>query len=489
MAQKQLGQLFRLHGLSLRPDALKLIVQAASSHPQPLELAKHIIEHVRAEQATDRVVDVRRVNAALGALSGSSQGRPAAGQVIEVIDAFDMPRVQYDSTHRAYSAAAVPRALHASAAAQRDVYASRLALIRQRILRNKIFKRPALERRSGPAGLSLSDVEALQPNSGQQCVLGLLCEPSEGEYHLEDLTGFVPVDLSRARPLEGLFTLGCIVLVEGELTAEGIFEVSMLSHPFPEEREATRAVLDGMCAFGPSISSNSDKAREALLEVADGAMMVVLSDVWLDSDDALVTLERILDGYEGLAASSDTLGADLCFVLCGNFTAEPLACSDFYTMRGYFEQLGELIRARPTLAAHAHFVLVPGPHDLTLGATEALPRSKLPKLFAQGVSERVAHVHLASNPVRLRFFGREVVLFRDELVIHLRRSAIVEPKTDVLTEMAEHVRAQASKQPQPRPPLLSLATRGRDALAHARHASRPSRLRPRAAPAPRTRRW
>jgi DNA polymerase epsilon subunit 2 len=439
-SQKQLGQLFRLHGLSLRPDALKLIVETARTYAQPLELAKLIVDHVRSQKSSERVVTVAQVTSALGSVRGPSESTPSTQTVLEVIDAFETPKVVFDTSHKAYSAGPVARTMHGSAGAQREIYAGRLALVRQRLMRHPTFKRPALERLSTASSyVHITEIEALQTSEGQQCALGLLCEPLEGVFHLEDSTGIVPLDLTQAAPGNGLFTLGCIVIVEGQLSPAGIFEVATLFHPPAEAREQTRQQLDGLPAFGPTFSANSDKVRSELLEQAGDAMMIVVSDCWLDRDDVLSALEQLLDGYEASASNSDKLGADLAFVLCGNFTSEPLACSDFYAMRQHYDRLAELIRQRPTLAQHAHFVLVPGPNDLTLGAGEVLPRSGLPRVFAEGLKESVANLHLASNPVRLRFYGRDIVLFRDEHVIHTRRNAVIEPPMDRAANMSEHV--------------------------------------------------
>lgn len=460
ISAKQVGQLFRLHGLSLRPDALKAIVGTANQSIEPMELARLIVEQVRAQPSADRIVDGRRIASALDALRGQAEGKPYAGRVLEVIDAFDTPKLRYDDAQRAYSAGPVSRSMHSGADAQRELYAGRYALVRQRLLRNALFKRPALEHLSKSANyLQLTDVEALQGTIGQQCVLGLLCEPAEGTYHLEDMTGSVPLDLTHCEVKAGIFTLGCLVLVEGEYTLTGVFEAKVLCFPPPEPRERTRALLEGLPAFGVNDSTNSDKVRAELLARSQNAMMVVISDCWLDRSDVLSALDQLLGGYEGLAAGFEDaeMAGDLAFVFCGNFTSEALACTEMGAMRALFDTLGEMIAARPTLAKHAHFVLLPGPKDLLLGPNEALPRSRLPAVFTRKLQASASNVHFASSPARLRFFGRELVLFRDELVIHMRRNAIVEPNLSLAADLTKHV----SPGPKPAAPLCVLSRQQR----------------------------
>jgi hypothetical protein len=55
----------------------------------------------------------------------------------------------------------------------------------------------------------------------------MLTQPSEGNYHIEDLTCQVPLDLSNAQCTAGLFTENCIIVTEGEMV-DGKFRVNMV---------------------------------------------------------------------------------------------------------------------------------------------------------------------------------------------------------------------------------------------------------------------
>jgi len=49
-----------------------------------------------------------------------------------------------------------------------------------------------------------------------------------------------PVGLGAQEPGEGLFTENCLVLVEGEYTAEETIKVLAMGHPPSEKRDAAR---------------------------------------------------------------------------------------------------------------------------------------------------------------------------------------------------------------------------------------------------------
>lgn len=53
----------------------------------------------------------------------------------------------------------------------------------------------------------LFDVKSLKGMVGLKCVLlGVLCQPREGEFALEDTTGLVKMDLSGVETTDGIFT-------------------------------------------------------------------------------------------------------------------------------------------------------------------------------------------------------------------------------------------------------------------------------------------
>ena len=72
-------------------------------------------------------------------------------------------------------------------------------------------------------------------------LLGMLTRREEGKYHLEDMNGNVEIDLSEVRVTDGLFTLGCIVVVEGYIGEDSaLFHVDTMGFPPPETRYVQR---------------------------------------------------------------------------------------------------------------------------------------------------------------------------------------------------------------------------------------------------------
>ena len=62
----------------------------------------------------------------------------------------------------------------------------------------------------------------------------------------------------------------------------------------------------------------------------------------------------------------------------------------------------------------SHFLFVPGPLD-PWGST-MLPRPPLPLSFTARLRAKVPRTHFTSNPCRIKFFGQEIVIMRQDLM-------------------------------------------------------------------------
>lgn len=96
-----------------------------------------------------------------------------------------------------------------------------------------------------------------------------------------------------------------------------------------------------------------------------------------------------------------------------------------------FDNLADLIASYPSIARSTHFILVPGPLDITVNGT--LPRQHLLSFFVNRLKSKVPNIHFASNPCRIKFFDQEIVIFREDSMGRMLRNA-VGVKPDVNSE-------------------------------------------------------
>lgn len=438
LTRQRIVQVFRIRGLSLRPEALQRLEQVANSYDDPLGWVKLALDEIRKKVLDTRCIEAAHVEAAAHAIDEYRTGASPTAIAIEVIDAPQVPKLVFDVARHSFSSSLVGApSLHGTVDDQRDVEATRLQFIRQRLMRQDLFKAPVLDYHVTDRDyLRLTEIEALSRGSVEQCILGVLCEPIEGVYHIEDGSGMVPLDFSQASTSIGMYTLGCVVLAEGELTPEGTFLAKVIAMPPLEKREDTLVALDGVNFFGGESSSKANDDREELLKASKDAMLVALSDLWLDRADTLSHLQTILQGYESVAeqarkrGGNQTVAGAMLFVLCGNFTSRAASEEDLRTTAQGFQGLADVIASCPLLAAEAHFVLVPGPRDAVLGPVDVMPRAPLPKILTAAVARQAQHLHCATSPVRIKFFGREVVVLRNDTLAHMRRNAVLANEGD-----------------------------------------------------------
>lgn len=154
--------------------------------------------------------------------------------------------------------------------------------------------------------------------------------------------------------------------------------------PPPEPSKVTRAYFGNANFFGgPSTTSLKNSGKLKLQEEQNpDAMMVFLSDVWLDQARVMEKLRVMFAGF--------CEEPPICFVLMGNFlsggcrtgtttstnsggtTSTTSNASPPAQLRKHFRQLAELIREFPALVEQSKFVFVPGPADS--GFSNILPK-------------------------------------------------------------------------------------------------------------------
>lgn len=300
------------------------------------------------------------------------------------------------------------------------MYMQRYALTHQRILRHKLF-RPSDLGHLGTANemmqYKLTPIESLlgrqkQASQKSLLLLGLLAQVEEGQYYLEDSTGQVPISFLHAKVVEGFFvTEGNILLVEGTFQ-DGILYAQRIGHPLLEERQDSMAVIQQQVRH-PAFSMHHPLSSDSPL--------VILSDVHLDQPRVLQQLEALFASFENYSQRRMPL-----FCLMGNF------CSQFQLhsgeqVRQCLEELAQLIARFPKLAAHAHFCLVPGPND---GVGHVLPYSWPKSLGRMACWNKIPNAHLTSNPAKIRWNGRTMTVFRQNVLSLLQQRQIPLPVAD-----------------------------------------------------------
>ena len=108
-----------------------------------------------------------------------------------------------------------------------------------------------------------------------------------------------------------------------------------------------------------------------------------------------------------------------------------------HLMTDGFNALTDLLQSFPLLHS-SHFIFVPGPLDPWSSGT--LPRPALPSTFSSRLTARIPKARFVSNPCRLRYFGQEIVIYREDLMGRMVRG-LVGVKEEEGADMKRYVSA------------------------------------------------
>ncbi|KNE72684.1 hypothetical protein AMAG_20502 [Allomyces macrogynus ATCC 38327] len=305
----------------------------------------------------------------------------AYAALVHVVSAVTMPRWRYAHDAKAFVRDPHVPSLLADAPSKPRVHSDRFDLLRQRILRNPHF-RPAAVAAASAAGqtdrmFSLTSIASMRGCENEQFILfGMLSRlDDDAKVFLEDMSGVVELDLSRATISRGFYTETCIVVVDGVYTEDRVFQVSAMAMPPPETKEMTIEAFGQLDFLGapPDVYDEWHLAR--IEKNATGVCMMVLSDVFLDQPHVHL-----------------------------------------------FAQLAALLSAFPVVCAATTLVLVPGPHDPPGGPV--MPRMPLPKSLTGKLANVVSRVVWATAPCRIKYCSQEIVIVRENLMAKLFRNAV-----------------------------------------------------------------
>ena len=186
-------------------------------------------------------------------------------------------------------------------------------------------------------------------------LLGMLTQPEEGVWCLEDLTSYVRLDLSHAQTYPVLYTEGSIVIAQGSLHPGGVFGVDVMGFPPAESRDATLSALG--CISDPWALGMRPQQMQHMAQLEENAtdvMIIFLSNVHLDVPAVTDKLREVLEGFDGAGGSP-------VFVLIGNFLASSVqSTGGKAAAMAAFNKLADMIQSCSDVIRNAKFFIVPG---------------------------------------------------------------------------------------------------------------------------------
>ncbi|XP_037839861.1 DNA polymerase epsilon subunit 2 isoform X3 [Chlorocebus sabaeus] len=394
---------FKLRGLLLRGEAIKYLTEALQSISE-LELddkLEKIIDAVEKQPLSSSMIERSVVEAAVHECSQSVD--ETIEHVFNIIGAFDIPRFVYNSERKKFLPLLMTNHpapnLFGTARDKAELFRERYTILHQRTHRHELFTPPVIGSHPDESGSKF-----------------------QGKFFLEDPTGTVQLDLSKAQFHSGLYTEACFVLAEGWFEDQ-VFHVNAFGFPPTEPSSTTRAYYGNINFFGgPSNTSVKTSAKLKQLEEENkDAMFVFLSDVWLDQVEILEKLRIMFAGYSPAPPT--------CFILCGNFSSAPYGKNQVQALKDSLKSLADIICEYPDIHQSSRFVFVPGPEDPGFGSI--LPRPPLAESITNEFRQRVPFSVFTTNPCRIQYCTQEIIVFREDLVNKMCRNCVRFPSSNL----------------------------------------------------------
>ncbi|XP_043930216.1 DNA polymerase epsilon subunit 2 [Protopterus annectens] len=422
---------FKMHGLILRAEASKFLVEVLESLNE-LELEdqiERIIDAVEKQPLSSNMIEKITVEVAVQECSQSCD--ETIEHVFSIIGAFDVPRYVYSSERKKFLPLAMTNHpapnVCGSARDKAELFRERYTILQQRVHRHELFTPPVIGAHPDESRnkFQLKTIETLLGSTvkvGEVIVLGMITQMKEGKFYLEDPTGSVQLDLSKAQFHSGLYTESCFVLAEGYYE-DNIFHVNAFGFPPTEPSSTTRAYYGDINFFGgPSpISVKASLKLKQLEEENEDAMFVFVSDVWLDHMEVLEKLHTMFSGYSSLPPT--------CFIFCGNFSFAPYGKSQVKSLKESLKVLADLICEFPSIHKSSRFVFVPGPEDPGYGTI--MPRPPIADHITEEFRERVPFSVFTTNPCRIQYCTQEIIIIREDLVNKMCRNCVRFPSSNL----------------------------------------------------------
>lgn len=473
--------LTKKHGLGIKSDALKLLVENLSGMT-PTEISstlEYIAQSLLKLQVKSGLIDARQLQQVLNLIfkkvevldkldTDKENKTPVISDIldgeikieegvdsivdktiihkavnyIQVINSFDLPNIVWRPDSRSFAEDKTHTGVLCNSTLKAHAFRERYNILVQRLLRSESFqKKPFITKSDN--NYEITPIKQLYGKSSNETFLlfGMLTQISEGHIHLEDPDELIELIISKdvARGI-GLFTFNSFVLVEGYYCENRTFCVTSMASPVSEERDVTLSAYGHSCNFfGDKKDIMSTKELLSLERALVDTSIVVLSEVHLDDPDVILGLKEMFAGFtkEGVICPS-------AFIFCGNFiSGSYLYNSSISNASGYnyssldiyknaFDTFTDMISEFPIFSKRNEdapaMIFVPGPSDPWCG--NILPSAHIPETITERLVKKIAKVSFTNNPCRIKCFTQEFVIFRSDSLNKMLRNSLLRPLED-----------------------------------------------------------
>ncbi|XP_072946418.1 DNA polymerase epsilon subunit 2 [Epargyreus clarus] len=440
----EVNNAFKLSGFIIRREATTFVAEqlAPLAYAERQKMIDKLTAHLLHQCLSQPVLEKQHLE--LAYKECQSSGLEESETVLNVIDAFSVPKLCYDSERKKFvKDINVNNSLYPEPKWKAQLLIDRYTVIWQRTIRNKLFAKELLPSMEDENKFQLRKIEVLLSSSSRLddvIVLGLLTQLTEGKFYLEDPTGSVLLDMSQTRYHSGLFTESSFVLAEGYYD-DKVLNVMGLVLPPSENRTTSLPYFGNLNTFGgksKTLLKNSQSLLKIEAENEDG-MLVFLSDVWFDNLKVMSKLKTLFLGYNDFPP--------IAIIFLGEFLSCPYGYEHSTQLKAALTNLGDILHPFTKLRESCKFIFVPGRGDPA--APNILPRPPIPSSITEEIRNKLGDsVIFTTNPCRVQYCTQEFVIIRQDLVTKMCRNSIHFPETgDIPDHLTKTLLSQCTLSP------------------------------------------
>ncbi|XP_053620479.1 DNA polymerase epsilon subunit 2 [Plodia interpunctella] len=435
---------FKLSGFTIRREATTFVAEQLLplSVQERQKILDKLTAHLLHQCLSQPVLEKEHVETAFKECS--SHGPEETETILNVIDAFSIPKLNYDNERKKFVKDVLcTNNLYPDPKWKAQFLIDRYMVIWQRTIRNKLFAQECLPSMVEEKRFKLRKIEVLLSSSSkidEVIVMGLLTQLTEGKFYLEDPTGSVVLDMTQTRYHSGLFTENSFVLAEGYYEDKVLYVMGLVLPP-SESRATSLPYFGSLNTFGgksKSLLKNSQSLLKIEQENEDG-MIIFLSDVWLDSPKVLAKLKTLFSGFNDFSP--------MAIVLMGEFLSCPYGYEHSTQLKSALTNLADIINQFSRLKETCKFIFIPGRGDPA--AANILPRPPIPNSITTDIRDKLGDsVIFTTNPCRIQYCTQELIILRQDLVMKMCRNSIHFPETgDIPDHLIKTLLSQCSLSP------------------------------------------
>ena len=167
-------------------------------------------------------------------------------------------------------------------------------------------------------------------------------------------------------------------------------------------------------------STMTERIFQANNDLLSEEFFIVISNPDLTNQNVLNAIDKIITGY-GSVVDNNTTSIPFMIIFIGNFTSEA-SFSSFKIYQQCFDDLANIISKNSLIVKNTYIVFIPGPDEFSLFS--GFPKHPVIDTVINPLKKKIPHIISATNPCRFSIFGKEIVIFRDNLNKKLSRNSI-----------------------------------------------------------------